>query len=128
MNSYTGLHARVYDEIYAEKPYAEEARFVHELAGAPGGKLLDVACGTGRHALAFADLGYEVTATDINDELLDAGRAAAGDRVRFVQGDMCRPRRARRAVRPRHVPVRLDRLRRRTTTASSLPSGRSAGT
>lgn len=89
MNSYTGLHARVYDEVYAEKPYAEEARFVHELAGSPGGKLLDVACGTGRHALAFAELGYDVTASDINDELLEVGRAAAGDRVRFVQGDMC---------------------------------------
>ena len=88
MNSYTGLHARLYDEIYATKPYAEEAGFVHELSGAPGGKLLDVACGTGRHALAFADLGYEVTATDLNEELLAVGRASAGDRVRFIQGDM----------------------------------------
>lgn len=89
MNSYTGLHARVYDEIYAEKPYGDEARLVHELAGAPGGTLLDVACGTGRHALAFAELGYEVTGTDLNEELLAAGRAAAGNRIRFVQGDMC---------------------------------------
>lgn len=88
MNSYTGLHAQVYDEIYAEKPYADEARFVHDLAGAPGGKLLDVACGTGRHAVAFADLGYDVTACDINDELLAAGRAAAGSRIRFLQADM----------------------------------------
>ena len=89
MNSYTGLHARVYDEIYADKPYADEARFVHELVGSPGGRLLDVACGTGRHAIAFADLGYDVTASDINEELLAVGRAAAGDRVQFVQGDMC---------------------------------------
>jgi SAM-dependent methyltransferase len=88
VNSYTGLHAQVYDEIYAEKPYADEARFVHELAEAQGGTLLDVACGTGRHAVAFADLGYEVTASDINEELLAAGRAAAGNRVRFFQGDM----------------------------------------
>lgn len=89
MNSYSGLHARVYDEIYAEKPYAAEARFVHELAGKQGGKLLDVACGTGRHAIGFAELGYDVTASDINEELLAAGRDAAGDHVRFVQGDMC---------------------------------------
>ncbi len=89
MNSYTGLHARVYDEIYADKPYADEARFVHELVGSPGGKLLDVACGTGRHAIAFADLGYDVIASDINEELLAVGRAAAGDRVQFFQGDMC---------------------------------------
>ena len=89
VNSYTGLHARVYDEIYADKPYAAEARFVHELAGSRGGKLLDVACGTGRHALAFAELGYDVTGTDINEQLLAVARDAAGDRVRFVQGDMC---------------------------------------
>jgi SAM-dependent methyltransferase len=89
VNSYTGLHARVYDEIYGSKPYADEARFVHELAGLPGGKLLDVACGTGRHALAFADLGYDVTGVDINEELLAVARASAGDRARFVQGDMC---------------------------------------
>jgi SAM-dependent methyltransferase len=89
VNSYTGLHARAYDEIYADKPYAREARFVHELAGLGGGKLLDVACGTGRHALAFAELGYDVTASDINEELLAVGRETAGARVRFVQGDMC---------------------------------------
>jgi SAM-dependent methyltransferase len=89
VNSYSGLHARAYDEIYADKPYAREAQFVHELAGLGGGRLLDVACGTGRHALAFADLGYEVTASDINEELLTVGREAAGGRVRFVQGDMC---------------------------------------
>lgn len=88
MNSYTGLHARLYDAFYADKPYAEEARFVHELAGVGGGTLLDVAAGTGRHARAFADLGYEVTATDLNDELLEVGRAARDGRVRFVQADM----------------------------------------
>lgn len=88
MNSYTGLHARLYDAFYADKPYADEARFVHELAGVGGGTLLDVAAGTGRHARAFADLGYEVTATDLNDELLDVGRAAGDGRVRFVQADM----------------------------------------
>ena len=91
MNSYTGLHARVYDEVYADKPYSAEARFVHELAGAPGGKLLDVACGTGRHALAFADLGYEVTGTDVNEELLEVGRDAAGDRVLIRAAALLRP-------------------------------------
>ena len=70
MNSYTGLHARLYDTIYATKPYADEARFVARARRRGGRRLLDVACGTGRHALAFADLGYDVTASDLNDELL----------------------------------------------------------
>jgi ubiquinone/menaquinone biosynthesis C-methylase UbiE len=88
VNAYTGLHAAVYDEIYADKQYAAEARFVHELTDAPGGRLLDVACGTGRHAIAFTALGYEVTGSDINEELLAVGRAAAGNHVRCVAGDM----------------------------------------
>jgi SAM-dependent methyltransferase len=88
VNSYTGLHAATYDELYADKPYAEEARIVHELVGCRAGRLLDVACGTGRHASAFAELGYDVTAVDLNEELLDIGRAARGVGVRFVVGDM----------------------------------------
>ena len=47
MNTYSGLHARNYDVLYADKPYAEEARFVDALlnsAGVASGALLDVAC------------------------------------------------------------------------------------
>jgi SAM-dependent methyltransferase len=88
VNSYTGLHAATYDAVYADKPYAEEARFVHELVGTRGGRLLDVACGTGRHASAFAGLGYDVTAVDLNKELLEIGRTARGADVRFLGGDM----------------------------------------
>lgn len=88
MNSYTGLHAAVYDELYADKPYVEEARFVHELVGSPRGKLLDVACGTGRHARAFADLGYSVTGVDLNEQLLAVARTIRRDDVRYIVGDM----------------------------------------
>jgi ubiquinone/menaquinone biosynthesis C-methylase UbiE len=89
VNSYASLHAAHYDRIYADKPYADEARFVHELVGRPAGhRLLDVACGTGRHALAFAELGYTVTGADLNPDLLSIARQAAESGVRFVQGDM----------------------------------------
>ena len=88
MSSYLGLHAAVYDRIYADKPYEDETQFVHDIVGARGRALLDVACGTGRHALAFTDLGYEVTGVDVNPELLAVARESAGGRVRFVQGDM----------------------------------------
>lgn len=85
MNTYLGLHARYYDVVYADKPYAEEARFVAEFLRE--GSLLDVACGTGRHAEAFAELGFEVTALDYNPELLELGRERA-PQVRFVEADM----------------------------------------
>jgi SAM-dependent methyltransferase len=77
LNTFQGLHARYYDLIYATKPYAAEARFVQELLGEPG-SLLDVACGSARHALEFARLGWSVTGVDYSPDLLERGRANAG--------------------------------------------------
>jgi SAM-dependent methyltransferase len=70
-NTFQGLHARHYDLIYAGKPYADEARFVHSLLGGGPGRLLDVACGSGRHAREFAALGWEVTGVDYSQDLLE---------------------------------------------------------
>jgi SAM-dependent methyltransferase len=73
-NTFQGLHARHYDLIYADKPYADEARFVHELLGRRPGRLLDVACGSGRHMREFAALGWDVTGVDYSPDLLEAAR------------------------------------------------------
>ena len=90
MNTYTGLHARHYDVVYRDKPYAHEARFVDSLireAGAARGRLLDVACGTGRHAAEFALLGWDVTGVDLSEELLEHARAST-PAARFLRQDM----------------------------------------
>jgi SAM-dependent methyltransferase len=79
LNTFQGLHARYYDLIYASKPYAEEARFVHDLLGGRPGRLLDVACGSGRHAREFAGLGWEVTGVDYSPDLLERARQAGID-------------------------------------------------
>jgi len=90
-NTYHGLHARYYDEFYSEKPYMDEARFVDaQLVAKVGqrrGDLLDVACGTGRHALEFAALGWMVTGIDISPELIALARARDTG-VEFQEGDM----------------------------------------
>jgi SAM-dependent methyltransferase len=95
VNTYRGLHAAYYDVIYADKPYAEEARFVASLIAAEGAggpwRLLDLACGTGRHAFEFAELGHSVTGVDYSADLLEVARASAERRgldVRFVEQDI----------------------------------------
>jgi len=90
MNTYAGLHARHYDVVYAEKPYAEEARFVDALlheAGLARGRLLDVACGTGRHAGEFSSLGWDVTGVDFSEALLEQARQNVPG-ARFLLQDM----------------------------------------
>jgi SAM-dependent methyltransferase len=90
MNTYSGLHARHYDAVYRDKPYAEEARFVDSLIlerVQQRGRLLDIACGTGRHAAEFAALGWDVTGVDLSEDLLERARVNAPS-VRFLQQDM----------------------------------------
>ena len=52
----------------------------------PGGEVLDVACGHGRHARHFATLGYRVTATDRDPAALASLAGVPG--VRTVQADL----------------------------------------
>ena len=74
----------------ARSPTSHEARFVDSLirdAGTARGRLLDVACGTGRHAAEFASLGWDVTGVDLSEDLLERARVNAPD-ARFYQQDM----------------------------------------
>lgn len=53
-------------------------------------KLLDVGCGTGRHAVEFAAKGLEVTGIDISPAMLGEGRKKAADlcvSVEWIEAD-----------------------------------------
>lgn len=95
MSSYVGRHAELYDIFYADKQYAEEAAFVHqclrEYGDGPSQKLLELACGTGTHALAFEKLGYEVVAADYSEDMLRVAQAKAlqaAAKVTFIRQDI----------------------------------------
>jgi len=64
--------------LAAEAPAAEPASIVRELLPLlPRGPALDVACGTGRHALFLAARGQHVTAVDFSSVALDTLEARA---------------------------------------------------
>lgn len=96
MTTHQGRNAELYDLFYADKPYDHEARFVHECmkryAARPARRLLELACGTGRHARALAALGYDVVATDYSEPMLACARrgqdAPGAAPVSFVRQDM----------------------------------------
>ena len=43
----------------------------------PGGRILDIACGYGRHSLELASRGYRVTGIDLATEYIAEAKAAA---------------------------------------------------
>jgi tellurite methyltransferase len=64
--------------LVAEAPPAEPASIVCELLPLlPAGPALDIACGTGRHALFLAARGQHVTAVDFSGVALDTLEARA---------------------------------------------------
>ncbi|MPY91799.1 MAG: methyltransferase domain-containing protein [Acidimicrobiia bacterium] len=77
----------------------QEVDFLVEALGLePGSRVLDVGCGPGRHARAFAGRGFEVLGLDISARFLAVARAAGG--AAYVRADAaCLP------VRPASVDV-----------------------
>ena len=78
---YTGRHAELYDLFYRDKDYRAEAAFIHSLlrnlGSAPTSRLLELACGTGSHALEFHQLGYDVWALDSSISMVEVARRKA---------------------------------------------------
>jgi SAM-dependent methyltransferase len=89
MNDFNPAYAGIYDQLYAEKPYAAEVATALELLGLSVSSLLDVGCGTGRHAREFAARGIFVTGMDRDAGMIAAATAAppgAGPAPRFHVG------------------------------------------
>ncbi len=57
----------------------------------PGGAILDLCCGHGRHSLELARRGYRVVGLDLSVPSLNLARKSAADAglaIEFIQGDM----------------------------------------
>jgi SAM-dependent methyltransferase len=85
---------KYYDQTLAVTSSGDIAWFVAQ-AQAAGGRILDLACGTGRIAIALAEAGLEVTAIDSSAGMLDCFRSklsslpeAVRSRITIHQGQM----------------------------------------
>ena len=89
MTSYSGRHAEFYDLFYADKPYPQEAAFVAKClrtySVGSTDHLLELACGTGSHALELEQLGYKIVATDYSEDMLHRARQKASERSSQVE-------------------------------------------
>jgi len=85
-------HAPVYmDNVFTKNTIAEADFIIEELKLPQGCFILDVGCGTGRHAVELARRGFRVTGVDISKGMLDQARAAAaeaGVEIELVRADV----------------------------------------
>ena len=85
------LWAEVYDTEDNPLIQLENEHIGPIIGNVSGLRLIDLGCGTGRHALRLAEAGARVTAVDFSEAMLSRARAKPGaQRIRFLQ---TRPRR-----------------------------------
>lgn len=86
-----------YGNTYEKEPYTKgtkgECDFIEKEVGFKKGiKILDIGCGTGRHAIELATRGYQVTGVDLSDSMLRKARQNAKKQevqVIFERHDAC---------------------------------------
>jgi SAM-dependent methyltransferase len=79
-------YAKFYNLFYKDKDYAKEAGYIHSLVKKYSEKdkkelrLLDLACGTGRHLLELSKLGYgKLSGSDIAAPMIEVAKKNAAD-------------------------------------------------
>jgi SAM-dependent methyltransferase len=84
-----------YHRLYAHRSDDEAARFIDRLVErrhlVPGARVLDLGCGTGRHARRLAANGFDVVGLDLSAESLRVARHSESSRLRFIRQDMRLP-------------------------------------
>lgn len=79
----------VYKHRDAQGAKHEVRQMISWLGLPPGAKVLDLCCGMGRHSMALAEAGYEVTGVDLSEVLLrEAKRNDPEGQVTWHKADM----------------------------------------
>jgi SAM-dependent methyltransferase len=84
-----------YHILYKDRDYTEAQLFMDNLTSylnlPEGGKILDLACGRGRHSIYLNTLGFDVTGIDLSEQSIAAAKAYENDSLHFEVHDMTKP-------------------------------------
>lgn len=82
----------IYGHLFTPEGTSAQVDGIISLLGlAPGARILDLACGHGRHSIPLSLRGFDVTGYDLSEVFLERAGAdaeAQGTRVKWIQGDM----------------------------------------
>ncbi len=89
------FNSHYYHLLYQHRDDQEAMEFIATLIKylqpAAGARMLDVACGKGRHSKALADMGFDVTGIDLSAASIIAAKEQESDSLHFYQHDMRLP-------------------------------------
>lgn len=84
-----------YHILYKDRDYAEARVFMDNLTNylnlPENAKILDLACGKGRHSVYLNKLGYDVTGADLSENSIAAASKFSNDKLHFTVHDMRKP-------------------------------------
>ncbi len=81
-----------YHKLYFDRDETEAQRFIERLLDylkpAPGSRMVDIACGRGRHSKFLATKGFDVTGIDISVDSIAAAKVFEQENLHFFVHDM----------------------------------------
>ncbi|RAJ26495.1 tellurite resistance protein TehB [Gelidibacter algens] len=84
-----------YHMLYEDRDHAEAHQFMDNLTQylnlPENGKILDLACGKGRHSIYLNSLGYDVTGVDLSENSIAYAKTYENEALHFDVHDMCKP-------------------------------------
>ena len=84
-----------YHILYKDRDYNEAQRFMDNLTSylnfPEGSRILDLACGKGRHSIYLNTLGYDVTGIDLSEQSILHAKQFENDTLSFAVHDMTKP-------------------------------------
>lgn len=84
-----------YHILYKDRDYEEAQLLMDNLTQylnlPDDAKILDLACGKGRHSIYLSKLGYDVTGADISENSITEARKSQNETLHFMRHDMREP-------------------------------------
>lgn len=77
MNQFGNLYSQYYDLLYKDKDYIREVDYIYDIIkenSINAKTLLDLGCGTGKHAELFCEKGFTVKGVDLSIEMLKSAK------------------------------------------------------
>jgi cyclopropane fatty-acyl-phospholipid synthase-like methyltransferase len=83
---------KYYQLLYEHRSFGEAEQFIKKLVQKlklkSETRILDMACGNGRHALALAKYGFRVTGIDLSSSNIQWAKQFESEKLKFLQSDM----------------------------------------